>query len=266
MRLVGLKVSLRVSFSRPVKKGEHPLEPALRLCSKLGFDGIELCLEPEIWATEGPVAWSPSLDVNERAKIRKVADSHGLEIASLSSDWAWGYSTYSPKLKYWQRGMEVLKEDIRLAEDLGAKAILVHFGTSQAQSWQQAKDMIQELAEEGEIRGVKVGFEGGIWARIGLGGLKELCQMVDEVGSKWFGVYEHCYWPRGTTRPHEEIELVKDRIVCLHSGRIDAKNTDYDLMLKALKKHYDWYWVFEVEMSEAEENIKSWREIMRRHW
>lgn len=266
MRLVELKVSLRISFSQPEKEGDHPFEPALRLCSNLDYDGVELCLEPETWARWRPLAWSPSLKAEERVKIRRVADSYGLEIASLSSDWAWGYSTYCPKLKYWQRGIEVLKEDICLAKDLGAKAILIHFGTSQAQSWQQTKDMIKELAEEGEMRGVRVGFEGGIWARIGLGGLKELCQMVDEVGSKWFGVYEHCYWPRGTTQPHEEINLVGERIVCLHSGRIDTKNIDYGLMLKALKKYYDWYWVFEVEMDEAEENIKLWKEVTAKYW
>jgi len=257
-----LKVSLRVSFSQPSKKGEHPLEPALKLCSNLGYDGIELCLEPETWARGKINAWSPSLNSKERVEIGKLCDSYGVEIATLSSDWAWQYAFYCPKLKYWQRGMEVLKEDIRLAEDLGAKAILIHFGTSQAQSWQQAKDMIQDLAEEGEMREIKVGFEGGIWARIGLGGLKELCQMSDEIGSKWFGIYEHCYWPRGTTQPHEEIELVRDRIVCLHSGSIDTKNIDYGLMLQALRKYYDWYWVFEIEMEEAKENIKLWKEVM----
>jgi len=261
-----LKVSLRVSFSQPEKDGEHPLEPALRLCSNLGYDGIELCLEARTWTRGGLMAWSPSLNAGERNKIRKLVDSYGLEIATLSSDWAWGYSTYCPKLKYWQRGTDVVKEDIRLAEDIGAKAILVHWGTSQAQSWQQAKEMIKELAEEGEMRGIKVGFEGGIWARIGLGGLKELRQMVDEVGSKWFGVYEHCYWPRGTTQPHEEIELLGDRIICLHSGNIDTRNIDYELMLKALKKYYDWYWVFEVEIDEAKENINPWKEIMAKYW
>ena len=260
-----MKVSLRVSFSQPEKEGEHPLEPALRLCSKLGYDGIELCLLTRTSARAEPVAWSPSLRAEERAKIRKVADSYGIEIATLSSDWAWGYALYCPKLKYWKRGIEILKEDIRLAKDLGANAILVHFGTSQAQSWHQTKEMVKELAEEGEMRGVKVGFEGGIWARIGLGGLKELCQLCDEINSKWFGVYEHCYWPRGTTRPHEEIELVRDRIVCLHSGLIDVKNVDYKLMLQALKKYYDWYWVFEVGMDKAEESVKLYREIMAKY-
>ena len=261
-----MKVSLRVGFSKPEKDGEHPLEPALRLCKNLGFNGIELCLSVTTWAAEGSSCWSPLLSSKDRAELRHLVDSYGLEVATLSSDWAWGYAVYCPELKYWQRGMEVLKEDICLAEDLGAKAILIHFGRSQAQSWQQAKEMIVELAEEGETRGVKVGFEGGIWARIGLGGLKELCQMVDEIDNKWFGVYEHCYWPRGTTRPHEEIEMVGKRIVCLHSGNIDTKNVDYGMMFKALKKYYDWYWVFEVPLEKAEENIKSWKKIMKEHW
>ncbi len=91
--------------------------------------------------------------------------------------------------------------------------------------------------------------------------------MVDEIASDHLGVYEHCYWPRGTMKPHEEIELVERRIVALHSGRMDLENVDYEAMFKALKKYYDWYWMFEIdEWSKVEENLNLLRELMKKYW
>ena len=136
----------------------------------------------------------------------------------------------------------------------------------QAKGWDEAKGIISKLAAEAEDNDVVLGFEGGLWANSGLGGLKELCRMVDEVGSRSLGVYEHCYWPRGNMRPHEEIELVGNRIVGLHSGRIDAKNVDYEAMLKALKGRYDRYWVLEIDREDVKESLDSLKGILRRYW
>ncbi len=63
-----------------------------------------------------------------REELRKSAQTHGVEIATLSADWAWGYAQYCPKLSMWQRGTEILKSDVELAGDLGARVILIHVG------------------------------------------------------------------------------------------------------------------------------------------
>lgn len=268
-----MKVSLRVGFGQPEEEGQHPLEPALKKVAGWGYDGIELMLMPPRLFRRPPLgAWSPGLTQEDRKTMVQLAERYNVEIATLSADWAWGYSQYMPTLDHWQRGMEILKGDIQLAKDLGAKAILVHFGASRSDSWEQAKAMATELAEEGERQGVKVGLEGGIFARIGLGGLKALAQLIDEVHSPWFGAYEHCYWPRGETQPHEEIELFGHRIVCLHSGRLDFEHVDYEKMCAALKKHYDWNWVFEVDYlgeageAVAKESKRGFDEIMAKYW
>ncbi len=265
-----MKVSIRAGFGTPEKEGQHPLEPVLKGAAEIGFDGIELMLMPgPMWGARGLQPWSPMLTQEDRAEMVRLAEQYGVEIATLSADWAWGYSQYCPHLDHWARGMEILKGDIELAHDLGAQAILVHFGTSQSQDWEQAKAMATELAEAGEKHRVKVGFEGGIFARIGLGGLEALARLIDEVGSPWFGAYEHCYWPRGTTQPHEEIELFGHRIVCLHSSRLDFEHVDYEKMCTALKKAgYDGYWVFEVEglgTPVAEESKRGFDELMARY-
>ncbi|MBO3803260.1 MAG: sugar phosphate isomerase/epimerase [Candidatus Brockarchaeota archaeon] len=261
-----MKTGLRVSFSKPEKPGEHPFEPALRFASKLGLDGVELCLDPI--PPYGPEhgAWSEGIGKEERKRIRELCGSYGVEVATLCSEWPWGYSQYCKDFKHWARGLEILAEDMKLAADLGGKVLLVHFGASRASSWEEMKGVLRGLAREAESLGVVLGYEGGIWKNLGLGGLGELCRMVDEVGSPSFGVYEHCYWPRGEMRPHEEIELVGKRIVGLHSGRIDPRNVDYAAMFGALKKYYDRYWIFEIdEMEEVEENLKLLKELMLRY-
>jgi hexulose-6-phosphate isomerase len=237
----------------------------------MGYDALELMLMPgRMWGPPEISPWSPALTSEDRQSILKVTSEHGIEIGSLSADWAWGYSQYNPRLDHWGRGVEILKGDIELAQDLGASVILVHFGSSKSDDWDQVRAIATELAETGERCKVKVGFEGGIFARVGLGGLDALARLIDEVDSPWFGAYEHCYWPRGEQQPHEEIAMLGERIVCLHSSRLDFEHVDYEKMCAALKEiGYDEYWVFEVEgmgLEMAAESQKGFAEIMAKYW
>jgi sugar phosphate isomerase/epimerase len=186
-----------------------------------------------------------------------------VEIATLSADWAWGYAQYNPRLSQWDRGIELLRADVNLAADLGAKAMLMHVGESQG-SWEEMKRIVSQTIEEAARREVRVGFEAGIFARTGLGGLDALITLVDELKSPWFGVYEHCYWPRGERQPHEEVQLVGQRMVALHSSALNVQ-VDYQRMFDALKEvGYDWYWVFEVGWDQAQTNVNGWKYLRTR--
>ena len=103
---------------------------------------------------------------------------------------------------------------------------------------------------------------------MGLGGLGSLVRLADEIANPWFGIYEHCYWPRrGEMRPHEEIALVGQRMLGLHSFVIDRENIDYEKMLGALKDvGYDSYWTFEIPLEAAEESRLAWDELMAQYW
>ncbi|MGH2352365.1 MAG: sugar phosphate isomerase/epimerase family protein [Chloroflexota bacterium] len=263
-----MKVSLRAGFRRddPVS----PLDGVLRDCAAMGYDGIELMLDPR--HAYGPSGrrgggrgpWSSeSLTPELREQVRESSRRHGVEIATLSADWAWGYAQYNPRLSQWERGVELLRSDVNLAADLGAKAMLMHVGESQG-TWEEMRSIASRVAEEAARREVRVGFEAGIFARTGLGGLEELIKLVDELGTPFFGVYEHCYWPRrGDMQPHEEIQLVGQRMVALHSSQLNVQ-IDYRRMLAALKEvGYDSYWIFEVGWEQAQPSIDGWRYLMR---
>jgi sugar phosphate isomerase/epimerase len=259
-----MKVSIRVGFRRddPVS----PLDGVLRDCREMGYDGIELMLSPSYpyggtpgrrGGGRGP--WtSESLTPEQRDGLRASAERHGVEIATLSADWAWGYAQFNPRLSQWDRGVELLRADVDLAADLGAKAMLMHVGESQG-TWEEAKGIVARTVEQAARREVRVGFEAGIFARTGLGGLDALLELVDELDTPWFGVYEHCYWPRGDRQPHEEIRLVGQRMVALHSSQLNVQ-VDYEKMLQALREvGYDWYWVFEVGWDSAQQSIDGYR-------
>jgi sugar phosphate isomerase/epimerase len=263
-----MNVSLRAGFRRddPVS----PLDGVLRDCREMGFDGIELMLDPRSpFGSSGPRGggrgpWSSeSVTPELREQLRESARRHGMAIATLSADWAWGYAQYHPRLSQWERGVELLRSDVGLAADLGARAILIHVGESQG-SWEEIRSIVSRVVEEGARREVKIGFEAGIFARTGLGGLEALIRLVDELNTPWFGVYEHCYYPRGETQPHEEIELVgKERMVALHSSYPNVQ-VDYRKMLAALRSvGYDWYWCFEVPWEQARTAIADYRHIWR---
>ena len=258
-----MKVSLRVGFRRddPVS----PLDGVLRDCHEMGYDGIELMLNTSYpygssgrrGGGRGP--WSSESVAPElRGQLRDSAQRHGVEIATLSADWAWGYAQFNPRLSQWDRGVELLRSDVNLAADLGAKAMLMHVGESQG-TWEDIKSIVARTVEEGARREVRVGFEAGIFARTGLGGLESLIKLVDELQTPWFGVYEHCYWPRGDLQPHEEIQMVGHRMVALHSSALSVQ-VDYRRMFAALREgSYDWYWVFEVGWDQGQTSINGWK-------
>ena len=202
------------------------------------------------------------LDQSKRAELKAAAEANGLEIPTLSSDWAWGYSEFHPTLSTWGRGTELIVEDARLAADLGAKSILIHFGVSTG-NWDQAKGILKEAAAEAEKVGVVLGFEGSIWFRAGLGGQETLVRMVDEIASPGLKIYVH---PHGDTAAQvRDIEEVGDRICALHASALDP-SVDYAQVFAALKKvNYDWYWCFEVSEDQFASSAAGFKELTRQN-
>jgi sugar phosphate isomerase/epimerase len=263
---------MKVSIRTGMRAGDpvNPLDGALKDVKALGYDGIELQLHPRYYAVAtvpwgGQGTWaSEDLTAEQRASIRGSSRTHGVEIATLSADWAWVYAQVNPKLAQWDRGVELLRADVDLAADLGARAMLMHVGESKG-TWAEIRSIVERVVEQGAKRDVKIGFEAGIFARTGLGGLPELIRLVDEIGSPHFGIYEHCYWPRGELQPHEEIALVGQRMVCLHSF-LPTVQVDYAKMFEALRGvGYDWYWVYEVPWEQAAPAIAAFRYLEQAH-
>jgi sugar phosphate isomerase/epimerase len=259
-----VKVSIREGSFRATPS-ELPLEKSFAELARLGYDGVELSTIPDREARgfrQRRGVWAEKLDAGNRAQIKASAASVGMEIPTLSSDWAWGYAEFHPTLDGWDRGAEIILEDAKLAADLGARSILIHFGTSTG-PWDQARGILKEMARAAEKTGTILGFEGSLFYGLGLGGQDQLVRMVDEVGSPALKIYVH---PHGDTASQvKAIDEVGERICALHASAID-RGVDYGQVFAALRRaKYDWYWCFEVANDLFESSITDFKDIARQY-
>ena len=257
-----VKLSIRESSFR-ASPSELPLDQSFAKLAQMGYQGVELSTIPDREARgyrQRRGVWAGMLDAEKRAQIKAAAAAHGMEIPTLSSDWAWGYSEFHPTLATWSRGAELIVEDARLAADLGAKSILIHFGISTG-TWDQAKGILKDAAAEAEKVGVVLGFEGSIWFRAGLGGQETLVRMVDEIASPGLKIYVH---PHGDTAAQvRDIDEVGDRICALHASALNP-DVDYRQVFAALRRaKYDWYWCFEVSEDLFGSSAAGFKELAR---
>jgi len=258
-----MNISIRASMRRAWGSDAHPLKWAFDEGSRIGFDGLELCMAAN--RNSFATFWTDEL----KEQTKELSATYNMSIYSLSSDWAWAYACFFPNLKGWGKGVELMAEDAKLARELGARTILMHFATSKG-SWEDCKALIKDVAAAGEEQGVVFGYEANIWERLGFGGLESLCRMTDEVGSPYFGVYLHNAYPRGGLPLHEEIEMAGERLVksmhssSLVSGRVEI---DFEKAFAAMKKYFaDGVYTFEIPWEEAEANKKFLDEMIAKYW
>jgi sugar phosphate isomerase/epimerase len=257
-----MKLSVREGPFR-ASPADLPLDKAFAELARLGYQGVELSTIPDREARgvrQRRGVWPERLDAGRRAQIKAAAATAGIEISTLSSDWAWAYSEFHPTLDGWDRGAELIVADAGLARDLGARAILIHFAVSTG-PWDQARGILKEVAAEAEKLGVILGFEGSLFPLLGHGGQDQLVRMVDEVGSAALRIYVH---PHGDTASQvKSIDEVGDRICALHASALDP-NVDYRQVFAALRRaHYDWYWCFEVPEDLFAASATGFQELIR---
>lgn len=261
-----MKTSIRASLRPSRGSDAHPLKWAFEEGSKLGFDGLELCMEAGAWRFNLAGSWTQeSIEA-----VKALCKQYEMSIYSLSSDWAWSYAAFHPDFEGWGRGVELLTDDAKLAKELGAHTILVHLGTSKG-SWEDCRSLLKDVAAAGEENGVVFGFEANIWtANQGFGGLEALCRMADEVDNPYFRVYLHNGYPRAGFPLQEEVEMAGDRLAqamhssSLVSGRVEI---DFEKAFAAMKKSFaDGAYTFEVGWDTAAESKKLLDEMIAKYW
>ena len=258
-----MDVSIRIAMDTG-RDGVTPPTAALEAVAKMGFDGIELCLEASAWR----FALAASYGDETIADLVSCTQRLGLKIFSLSSDWTWAYASFFPPLSRWGRGIELIADDARLAQKLGADTMLIHFATSKG-SWEDCKALCKEVAAIGEETGVRLGYEANIWERLGFGGLDSLNRMADEVGSKGFGVYLHNSYPRAGLPLEQELALAGPRLVrCMHSSPlVDGRvQIDWAKAWPAIQSYLpDCVYTFEVDLERVEPSKRVVDEIIRQY-
>jgi sugar phosphate isomerase/epimerase len=258
-----MKVSIRASMRRVRGSDANPLKWAFEEGSRLGFDGLELCMSAD--RNSFVTFWSDEM----KEETKALSKEYDVSIYSLSSDWAWAYAVFFPDFKDWGRGAELIAEDAKLTQELGGHSMLIHFATSKG-PWKDCKAALKDVAAAGEEYGIKMGYEANIWERTNLGGFDGLIRMVDEVGSPYFGVYLHNAYPRAGLPLHEEIEQAGEWLVqSMHSSDLTSGGVeiDWEKAIPAMKQYFaDGAYTFEISWDVAEANKKVIDEAIAKYW
>lgn len=196
-----MKTSIRASLRFQRDSDDHPLKWAFEEAGAMGFDGLEICMNPGGSRPAMAGSWTDEMIQG----TKDLCKQHNMSVFSFSADWAWSFSAFFPTLSGWHgRGVELMEEDAKLAGELGAEAILIHFGTSTG-DWDDCRELLKQIAKAGEKHKVVMAYEASIWGRLGLGEMDTLTKMVDEVANPYFGIYLHNWYPRRGKPFQDEI-------------------------------------------------------------
>lgn len=227
-----------------MKKGIHywALPPELSLAQKFhfakecGFDGLELALLPE-----GEFSQRSSRE--QLCEIKKIASGEGIELPSITNTLSWTCSFTSNRKEIRERAADVLKQEIDIANAIGATAVLalpgfvsMNFsanelhpsaGTSEPGGYHPSSEVIdysdaygravegyRKMAAYAADADVIVCVE-NIWSNFLLSPM-EMRDFIDEIGSK----YVRSYFDIGNVCPHgipeHWIRALGERIERVH--------------------------------------------------
>lgn len=252
-----MRVSIRTTYG--VKDIRSAMTRDLEAAKKAGYEAVELC----VMGGDSLRGWADSLTSQDIDFILKECDRTGVLVTTLSSDWVWGYSGDDRPLSDWEQGVEGLAKDAELARLLGAKAILMHLGTSHGTA-EEGKSILAQAGDAAAKEGVLFGFEASLFRRSGLGEFDDLLRMLDELDHPAMGAYDHCHYPRMGKPAHVQVEQIGDRLFGYHSSLLTPETTDYKRLFEALKKvGYQGDWVFEIKWEFAEEQCKLYQELLQ---
>ncbi len=166
------------------------VEEMIPKAAAFGFDGIELL-------GRSPHASPLDLDQSARARIRKLAESHGLEIAAIGGQT--DFSFPDPRIREWC--LLHLSEMITLARDMGVRIIRVFAAgfenmrtdVSYLQQWNWAREGLKRAAGIAEKHGMILALQNH--API-MESYKKVLEMIEEVGSPSLKacIDPHCLW------------------------------------------------------------------------
>lgn len=190
------------------------LERVFLTSRRAGLDGVELNLyEP------GSAGLTMESTASEARAIRQLANSHGLELKSLSTGLLWGAPLSSPDAGLRDRGKEIVRKQLQLASEMEMDAVLVVPGAvtsevSYEECYRRSQQELAELEKDARRLGVRIAIE-NVWNKFLLSPL-EMARYVDELQSDAIGVYFDVGNVLQFGFPQQWIRHLGKRIVKVH--------------------------------------------------
>jgi hexulose-6-phosphate isomerase len=208
------------------------LEEQFRLAKEAGFDGIE---------PRGTV------DPEEAKKLRKLADTYGLDLPSIMGGIQWQKPLSSPDRSVRQESIDNIKASLECAKIMGADTVLVVPGlvnnvdTNYQECWERTLESLRELAPFAEQLEVYIGLE-NVWNKF-LHSPLEFRAFIDAVGSPYVQMYFDVGNHRIFGYPEQWIQILGQRIKKVHFKDFNESTRTF---VNLLEGDVDWKKVMEA--------------------
>jgi L-ribulose-5-phosphate 3-epimerase len=191
----------------------------LQIAKDQGFQAVELTV-----AEGGPLPLT--IDEEGCRRISDEADKLGRKISSVASGLGWSLPATSDDPETRRKGVEAVKQKMRIANWLRTDAVLMVPGGVYASfapgvgrvpyevAHERARDALLELAPLAEELGVRIGVE-NVWNMMLLSPL-EMRDFLDDIGSEFIGSYFDAGNVILTGFPEDWIHILGSRIKRVH--------------------------------------------------
>ena len=221
----------------------EPPETMFTVSKKLGLDGMEFCVND----SKDNLLW----EEGGADRLKTLADTDGMEIASLSPGIFGRLSPVNPDAEKRAQGHEALTYLIELCPILETSLILIpirmdDFDEWTEEKWRMVLDGFKPLVEVAEKHNVVLAMETGIRA-------DQVLMLIDRVGSQYLKSYYDVANAagRGYDVP-AEIRQLGHQIGMIHMKDTDQKmlgegNVDFKGVSDAMRDiGYDGYLILET--------------------
>ncbi|HEX7380281.1 MAG TPA: sugar phosphate isomerase/epimerase family protein [Pirellulales bacterium] len=218
------------AFPYPQKMG---LDDCFKLAKDAGFDGVEInfALEGEFSAESKPA------DIE---RVRKLADDAKIAISGVCSFLYWPYSLTANERERRKKGLQLARQMIAAAEQLGTDNLLVVPGAVYI-PWlegaepvpndvcdRRAREAIGELLPHAEKAGVTLNLE-NIFANAFLFSPREMVEFVDSFQSPHVRVHFDTGNIMQYQFPEHWIPILGERIKNVHFKEWDKRTHEFNL-------------------------------------
>ncbi len=191
--------------------GTH-VEGGMKLAKEVGFEAIELTVDET-----GELSLETT--AADLGRIKGQAEAIGLKLPTVATGLGWAYPVVGPDPAVCDKGKQVVRKCLEIAEGLGAGVILCVPGSvTDAYAYDTACEALipafQELAADAEARKVVIGLE-NVWNKFMLSPV-EFARLVDEIGSPWVQAYFDVGNVLLTGFPDQWIRILGSRIKAVH--------------------------------------------------
>jgi sugar phosphate isomerase/epimerase len=216
-----VKKSLKLGTAQYAYLFNYTLEDTLKDIKTMGIRYIELMTAP-------PQIWPRSFDKRQRKDLRKLIGQLGLELVAVNPTYL-DINMASPNPGMREESVKQIMEQITLANDLGAKLIVVIVGKRHPLIappvevvWEKyAKEGVLRCVEHAEKNKVIFGLEHG--PSLFIDSAEKMLFVLNEVGSSYMKIVFDAANASVVEPIVPALDRVKDHVVHFHLSDTDGK-------------------------------------------